>query len=111
MKMEFSRRGFLSGLGLASLSRTVSAGESLTEPDEGNVYRELGVRPFINAAGTYTALSASLMPPEVVRAMEQASRHFVSIPELEEAAGRKIASLVGAEAALVTSGCAAALTL
>ncbi len=43
--------------------------------------------------------------------MENASTRYVSIPELQEAAGRRIASLVGAEAALVTSGCAAALTL
>ena len=76
--------------------------------EETDVYRELGVRPFINAAGTYTALSASLMAPQVLRAMEQASRRHVSIPELQEAAGKRIASLVGCEAALVTSGCAQA---
>ena len=75
------------------------------------IYEELRVRPFINAAGTYTMLSACIMPREVVAAMEEASRQHVSIPELQEAAGKRIASWVGSEAALVTSGCAAALTL
>jgi L-seryl-tRNA(Ser) seleniumtransferase len=104
----WSRRQILSTIGLAPLSSAV-ARASFTA--EAGVYAELGVRPFINAAGTYTALSASLMPPEVVRAMDEASRSYVSIPELQEAAGKRIASLLGAEAALVTSGCAAALTL
>jgi len=106
-----SRRGFLSGLGAASVSGTIGARSVPASPEAVDVYQDLGVRPFINAAGTYTALSASLMPPEVRQAMENAARHYVSIPELQEAAGRRIASLVGAEAALVTSGCAAALTL
>src|SRR4029453_8292893 len=75
------------------------------------IYEELGIRPFINAAGTYTVLSACVMPGEVITAMEEASRQHVSIPELLEAAGKRIASLVGSEAALVTSGCAGALTL
>ncbi len=75
------------------------------------IYEELGLRPLINAAGTYTTLSASVMPAEVVAAMEEASRRYVSIPELQEAAGKRIASLLGCEAALVSSGCAAALTL
>jgi len=68
------------------------------------------VRPFINAAGTYTALTASLIPQEVATAMHEASRQYVSLGELHQAAGERIASLVGSEAALVTSGCAAALT-
>src|SRR5262249_26699818 len=55
--------------------------------------------------------SACIMPREVVAAMQQASLHHVSIPELQEAVGKRIASLVGSESALVTSGCAAALTL
>jgi len=109
--MELSRRGFLSGLGVASVSGTLGGRRASATPESVDVYKELGVRPFINAAGTYTALSASLTPPEVRQAMEDASRRYVSIPELQEAAGRRISSLLGAEAALVTSGCAAALTL
>ncbi len=78
---------------------------------ERDVYRELGVRPLVNAAGTYTTLSASLLPREVVEAMDSASRKYVNLVELQQAVGRRISALLGCEAALVTSGAAAALTL
>lgn len=74
-------------------------------------YKELGVRPFINAAGTYTTLTASLMPPEVVAAYEYASRSYVRLIELHDAVGVKIASMLGIEAAMVTSGAAGALVV
>jgi L-seryl-tRNA(Ser) seleniumtransferase len=76
-----------------------------------NVYTRLGIRPLINAAGTYTTLSACLVPAEVREAMEEAAQVHVSIPELHEAAGKRIAQLVGVEAALVTSGAAGSLLL
>ena len=93
----FSALGFGSGPAAAAAARPPS------------VYAGLGVRPFINAAGTYTVLSASLMPKAVVEAMQEASSAPVSIPELQEAVGKRIAALLGCEAALVTAGCAAAL--
>src|SRR5947207_4919090 len=74
-------------------------------------FRELGVRPFINAAGTYTAMTASLMPPEIMEAINYASRHYVMLDELHDKVGERIAALVHAEAAMVTSGAASALTL
>ena len=74
-------------------------------------FRELGVRPFINAAGTYTAMTSSLMPPEVMEAIQYASAQYVMLDELHDRIGERIASLVRAEAAMVTSGAAAALTL
>jgi D-glucosaminate-6-phosphate ammonia-lyase len=74
-------------------------------------FEELGVRTFINAAGTYTALTASLMPPEVMAAMQYASKHYVALNELQDAVGARIASLLGSEAAMVTSGAAGALTI
>jgi uncharacterized pyridoxal phosphate-dependent enzyme len=74
-------------------------------------FRELGVRPFINAAGTYTAMTASLMPPEVVEAINSASRHYVMLDELHDKVGGRIATLLHCEAAMVTSGAASALTL
>ena len=74
-------------------------------------FRELGVRPFINAAGTYTAMTASLMPEEVVDAIEYASKHYVMLDELHDKVGERIASLVHSEAAMVTAGAASALTL
>ena len=78
---------------------------------ERDIIAELGVRTFINAAGTYTVLTASLMRPEVVAAMAGASTRFVNIDELQEAAGRRVAELIGCEAAMITSGASAALTL
>jgi uncharacterized pyridoxal phosphate-dependent enzyme len=75
------------------------------------IYDRLGVRPIINAVGTLTTLSGSLMPPEVKRAMDEASRSFVRIQELQEKAGKRLAELTGAEAALVTAGASAALCL
>jgi L-seryl-tRNA(Ser) seleniumtransferase len=74
-------------------------------------FRELGVRPFINAAGTYTAMTASLMPPEVMAAINYASTQYVMLDELHDRVGQRIATLVRSEAAMVTSGAASALTL
>jgi L-seryl-tRNA(Ser) seleniumtransferase len=74
-------------------------------------FKELGVRPFINAAGTYTVLTASLMPPEVIEAMNWAAKQFVNLNDLQAAVGKRIAELIGCEAAMVTSGAAAALTV
>ena len=76
-----------------------------------DVYRRLGVRPLINARGTWTYLSGSLELPEVRRAMEAASQHYVDMFELQRAAGRKLAELSGAESGIVTSGAAGAMAL
>jgi D-glucosaminate-6-phosphate ammonia-lyase len=75
------------------------------------IYEELGVRTVINAIGTFTRLSGTLMPEEVVQAMAAASRHFVCMEDLQYKAGQVIAGLTGAEAAYVTSGAQAALVL
>jgi D-glucosaminate-6-phosphate ammonia-lyase len=75
------------------------------------IYQRLGVRTFINAVGTITTLSGTLMPAEVMRAMEQASHNFVPIHELQEKAGARIAALTGAEDAFVTCGASAGLCL
>ena len=69
------------------------------------------MRPFINAAGTYTAMTASLMPPEVMDAINYASKHYVMLDELHDKVGERIATLVHSEAAMVTAGAASALTL
>jgi L-seryl-tRNA(Ser) seleniumtransferase len=74
-----------------------------------NVYERIRVRPLINARGTWTYLSGSLIFPEVREAMEAASRQFVDIFELEAAVGKRLAALAGAEAAVVTSGSAGAM--
>jgi len=80
--------------------------------ESGNPYEELGVTTVINAEGTMTTLGGSLIRPEVEVIMAQASRHFVSVPGLEEAAGKRIAQMLKLPegySALVTSGAAAAI--
>jgi D-glucosaminate-6-phosphate ammonia-lyase len=72
-------------------------------------FAELGVRTFINAAGTYTALTASMMPKEVMEAIQYASKHYVPLSELHDKVGERIASMIGSEAAMVTSGAAGAM--
>src|SRR6202158_1426116 len=74
-------------------------------------YQKLGVTPFINAAGTYTVLSASTMPDEVQAAIALASRQPVNLNELIDASGTYLAKQLRCEAALVTSGAAAALVV
>jgi len=74
-------------------------------------FAELGVRPFINAAGTYTAMTSSLMPPEVVAAYEYAAKHYVMLDELHDKVGARLATLLRCEGVMVTSGAASALTL
>jgi L-seryl-tRNA(Ser) seleniumtransferase len=74
-------------------------------------FKELGVRTFINAAGTYTAMTASQMPDEVMQAINYASKEYVMLDELQDKVGERIASLVRCEAATVTAGCFSAITL
>ena len=78
----------------------------------GNPYEELGVKTVINCQGTMTVLGGSLPHPEIEAVMAQAGRHFVSIPELEVAAGNRIAQMLKLPegyTALVTSGAAGAM--
>ncbi len=76
-----------------------------------DVYRRIGVRPLINARGTWTYLSGSLELPEVRQAMDAAARQFVDIFELQRAAGKRLAELSGAESGMVTSGAAGAMAV
>jgi L-seryl-tRNA(Ser) seleniumtransferase len=74
-------------------------------------YAKLGVTKIINAAGTYTALTASTMPPQVAAAVAAAANHPVRLAELQQKAGEYIAQRLHCEAALVSAGAASALTL
>jgi L-seryl-tRNA(Ser) seleniumtransferase len=94
---------------IAARAATESLAAATGSTGTSDVYRRLGVRPFINARGTWTYLSGSLELPEVRRAMDHAARHFVDIFELQQAAGRKLAELSGAESGMVTSGAAGAM--
>src|SRR5438309_8255855 len=111
---SFSRRSLvMSGVGSMVGSAIVGEATAAAAPErpQDNVYQRLGVRTVINAVGTVTVLGGSLMPDEVKQAMEQASRSYVPIHELQAAVGRRLAELTGAEAAFVTAGASAALFL
>ncbi|MEP7375386.1 MAG: aminotransferase class V-fold PLP-dependent enzyme [Chitinophagaceae bacterium] len=76
-----------------------------------DIFKELGLRTFINAAGNYTAMTASLMPPEVMDAINSSAKEFVMLEEVQDKVGEKIAALCHAEAAFVTAGCWSAIVL
>lgn len=75
------------------------------------VYESLEVTKYINAAGNGTSIGGSIMRPEVLAAMEEASRSFVRLPELLSRAGERVAQLAGVEAAYITSGAAAGVAI
>ena len=107
----WSRRRFLgivSGLPLVGGLGLPAEALAKAGPD---YFAELGVRPFINAAGTYTAMTSSLMPPEVMEAIAYAAKHYVMLDEVHDRIGERIATMLRAEAAMVTAGAASALTL
>jgi L-seryl-tRNA(Ser) seleniumtransferase len=85
--------------------------QAKSQSDWGEIYRELGAKPIINAIGSVTLLGGSTPVPEVKEAMERADSAYVPLWELEEKAGDYIAELVGVPAAYITSGAGSALTL
>src|SRR5258706_15888029 len=108
-----NRHHFPQGLSAMSLLGNVAQSAPTSAPPivKRDYFAELGVRPFINAAGTYTALTASLMAPEVMQAIDYCSKQYVHLIELHDRVGERIASLIGCEAAMVSAGAASALTL
>jgi L-seryl-tRNA(Ser) seleniumtransferase len=109
-KSSLTRRGLLkTGAGLALTG--VLAPNAVAAQQRQSVYEALGLRHVINATGTVTNLGGSIMPPEVVAAWTEASRHFVNLVELQDRVGERIARLIGVEAALVTTGAAGSLQL
>jgi len=124
MNSRWNRRGFL-GTAVATATslfapRRLFANASSAAASSvvtgfgqtGNPYEELGVTTVINCQGTMTMLGGSILRPELEAVMAMAGRHFVSIPELEVAAGKRIAEMLklpDGYTALVTSGAAAAI--
>lgn len=76
-----------------------------------NLAKELGIRTFINAAGTYTAMTGSLMQDDVMETIQSASKEFMMLDDVQTKVGEKIAALVHAESAVITAGCFSAMTL
>src|SRR5215203_5918588 len=102
------RRTFFGTIGTAAAAS--KAGKAASDVGE-DYYEKLGVTKIINAAGTYTALTASIMPPPVQAAVARAAKSPVRLGELQTAAGAYIAKKLQCEAAMVTAGAASALTL
>jgi L-seryl-tRNA(Ser) seleniumtransferase len=111
--MAATRRNFFSWTRNAlAATGLVSAAPGMAEAAAGeDYYAKLGVTKIINAAGTYTALTASTMPPSVQAAVAEAAKHPVRLAELQQKAGEYIARRLKCEAALVSAGAASALTL
>jgi D-glucosaminate-6-phosphate ammonia-lyase len=82
--------------------------ESAVERD---YLKELGVQPVINAGLPYSRLSGSWLWPEVITAMNYMTTRLVRMDDLHDAVGKRIASLVGCESAMVSAGAASAITL
>lgn len=96
--------GGIAGTGAAAMAAT-----EMTSAPKRNYFEELGVRTFINAAGTYTAMTASLMPKEVVNSIQYATNHFVILDEIQEKVGGRIAQMLRCEDALVSAGAFSAI--
>ena len=73
------------------------------------IFEELGVRPVLNAQGNRTLLGGGTPSPEVRELMDAAEEYYVNLSELMDAVGERISDMLGVEAALITSGCSAAL--
>ena len=73
------------------------------------LYESIGVRPVVNSRGTFTIITGSQTLPEVKKAMDEASRHFVNMDELMDGVGHRLAEISGAEWGIITNGCAAGI--
>ena len=124
LQLNWNRRGFLGTAAAVAASifapgkLWAGAGKGNPSPavtgfgQTGNPYDELGVPTVINCEGTMTMLGGSILRPELEAVMAMAGRHFVSIPGLEVAAGKRISEMLklpDGYSALVTSGAAAAI--
>ena len=74
-------------------------------------FKELGLRTFINAAGTYTSMTGSLMPKEVTDAINYGATQYVNLDDLQDKVGERIAELLECEYATVSSGCFGAMSI
>lgn len=110
--MKSTRRRLLQTAALVPAATAAAAPtSSVSASTPSNLYASLGIKPVINGVGVVTVLGGSIMPPEVIRAMEEASRYFIPLPELQKKVGERIAGLLQAPAAMVTCGAASAISV
>ena len=102
---------FAGGLfGIKTLSAQ-SKPELLASNLRRNFFKELGLKTFINAAGTYTSMTGSLMPKEVIEAISYSADEYVNLDDLQDKVGERIAELLECEYATVSSGCFGAMSI
>ncbi len=110
----FRKGGILTMAGAVPPSASAALDKAMGKPTDGTdhsaLYEAIGVRPIINARGTFTILTGSQSLPQVKDAMVQASRSYVQMDELMAGVSKKLAELTGAPWGIVTAGCCAALT-
>ncbi len=119
MPLASNRRDFFrstltaaaAGAALQAAACSDSSSARTGESAPGVSYASLGVKPVINGIGTVTILGGSIMPPEVVDAMVEASKNFVPMRDLQLKAGEHLAKLIGVPAAMITCGAASAITV
>jgi seryl-tRNA(Sec) selenium transferase len=109
--MATSRRRLLKSFSMASLFRYWPVPVLAAGPRSDNIYHLLGVRPLVNFRGTHTAIGASKQWPELHEPMSEAARYYIDLDELQDKIGTRLASLIGSERAMVTTGAAGAITL
>ena len=111
------RRNVIKGLSLlpfagGAIGSVIPSSFAVAAPGPArDVFTELGLRTFINAAGTYTAMTASLMPEEVIEAINSSAKKFAMLEDVQDKVGAKIAEMCHAEAAMVSAGCWSAMVL
>jgi L-seryl-tRNA(Ser) seleniumtransferase len=100
-------------IGARSVAATVSNAVTSTvkRSYNDNIYTRIGVKPLINARGTWTYLCGSLEIPATRKAVEEASHYFVDMFDLQAGVGRRLAELSGAESGMITSGSAGAIAM
>lgn len=98
-------------VGIQELSAQNSVTKTVGTALERDFFKELGLRTFINAAGTYTSMTGCLMPKEVTDAIGYGATEYVNLDDLQDKVGERIAELLSCEYATVTSGCFGAMSI
>jgi L-seryl-tRNA(Ser) seleniumtransferase len=109
-KSGFNRRDLFRRGSLMALAGSVRRLAAAPLEFGANMYRSIGVRPVINARGTFTIITGSQTLPEVKKAMDEASRNYVQMDELMKGVGQRLAEITGAEWGIVSAGCCAGVT-
>ena len=104
-------KGLLGAAPIGVAAENAASSSAAVVAAERDYFQELGVETFINALAPYSSLGGNQMWPEVIEAMDYAMHRRARMKDLHDAAGKRIASLIGCEAAMVSAGATSAITL